>query len=400
MPELSHLLASIAAISLLIAASILLLLLGWLLAECLAALLPQPQSSVVASTVKTAILIPAHDEAVCIHQTLALLIAQVADPASILVVADNCTDDTAKIARSLGVSVAERHDLSKRGKGYALDYGLQWLKPHPPDVVLIVDADCWVQPGAVEQLAQAAIATQRPVQATYLMEQPDEASLKDAVSAFAFKVKNLVRPAGLTRLGFPCPLTGTGMAFPWPALQAVNLASGHIVEDMKLGLDLAIAGYPPLFWAEAKVLGQLPQDSSVAQKQRTRWEHGHLQIITAYGLPTLIAAFRQRRLDLGAMGLDLCIPPLSLLVVLWAILFVAAAVLASLTAFWWPLALVIVGGGCLAIAIVSVWLKFGRRELSLKQLFSIPLYVAAKVPVYLNVLRKPQTEWVKTKRDV
>ncbi|NEQ32722.1 MAG: glycosyltransferase [Leptolyngbya sp. SIO4C5] len=397
--RLSHLLILPAAVGMLIVAILFLLLSGLLLIECLAALARRSPQPMVDTSVRAAVLIPAHNEAICIHKTLECLVSQVSELQDILVVADNCTDDTAEIARSFGVSVVERSNPSQRGKGYALDYGLKALAELPPDVVVIVDADCLVQPGAVGRLVCEAIATQRPVQATYLMEKPAQPSLKDAVSAFAFKVKNLVRLKGLRQLGLPCSLTGTGMAFPWQALQTVDLASSHIVEDMKLGLDLAIAGYPPTFCPEAQVLGQLPQEEAAAKGQRTRWEHGHLQMIKAYGLPTLATAIRRWRFDLLVMGLDLCIPPLSLLVVLWAFCLITAAIVGILTSFWWPLALLAVSGSFIGIAILSAWLKFGRSELSFQQLISIPLYIAAKVPLYLSALRKPQAEWVKTKRD-
>jgi cellulose synthase/poly-beta-1,6-N-acetylglucosamine synthase-like glycosyltransferase len=81
----------------------------------------------------------------------------------------------------------------------------------------------------------------------YDMEQWSNPTPKDSISALAFLVKNLVRPSGLKQLGFPSLLTGTGMAFPWSIIRSVSLASGNIVEDMHMSLDLAIAGHPTLF---------------------------------------------------------------------------------------------------------------------------------------------------------
>ena len=278
-----------------------------LFVECSAALLPgqfetgesqEPQP-------KVAVLVPAHNEALGIGATLETLLPQITDQDYVIVIADNCDDETAAIARTFGVTVLERQDTERRGKGYALDYGLRSLEVDPPEVVVVVDADCIVHQGTIERIARQAAAVARPVQAIYLMELPEKPSPKDSVSALAFLVKNLVRPSGLKRLGLPGLLTGTGMAFPWSALQKATLASGNIVEDMQLGLDLAIAGYTPLFCSEARVTGRLPQQRQAAKSQRTRWEHGHLQTLLTQVPKLLKESVRQRRIDLAALALDL-----------------------------------------------------------------------------------------------
>ncbi|MEO1183789.1 MAG: glycosyltransferase family 2 protein, partial [Cyanobacteria bacterium J06636_27] len=176
------------------------------------------QAKDITDNIKYKVLIPAHDEELIIRSTLESLKEKLDNWQNIIVVADNCTDATADIARSTGVQVIERHDTNLLGKGYALDYGLNHLKSQPPDVVVFIDADCLVSQGAIEQVIQKAFTTQRPVQSTYLMAKSDISSPKASVSAFAFKVKNLVRPLGLRLLKQPCLLTGTGMAFPWEVI--------------------------------------------------------------------------------------------------------------------------------------------------------------------------------------
>lgn len=118
----------------------------------------------------------------------------------------------------------------------------------------------------------SAAATQRPQQAVYLMTALVEAAgPKQQLSAFAFLLKNWVRPPGLYRLGLPCLLTGSGMAFPWQLLQRMPLATSNIVEDMKLGLDLACAGHPLQLCPQALITSELPASSQAARKQRSRW---------------------------------------------------------------------------------------------------------------------------------
>ncbi|HEY9601742.1 MAG TPA: glycosyltransferase family 2 protein, partial [Allocoleopsis sp.] len=247
--------------------------------ECMAALLPsrgQP-GNVSVPRPNVSVLIPAHNEASCIGKTLSALMQQLTEQDRVVVIADNCTDETAAIARSFSTTVLERIEPDRRGKGFALDYGLRFIQANPPEVVAIVDADCTVHQGTIERLARMAVALKRPVQATNLLAPPAKLTPKDTVSSLAFTVKNLVRQRGLRRLGLPGLLTGTGMAFPWSLIGEASLASDNIVEDKLLGLELTLAGHPPAFCEEALVTGCLPQEEQAAKTQRTRWAHGHLQ---------------------------------------------------------------------------------------------------------------------------
>lgn len=381
--------------------------------ECWAALLPRssrnlqsdlqsdPQTAFKAlwETTAIAILIPAHNEAAVIAQTLQDLQPQLKPQDRIVVVADNCEDDTAAIVQGFGVTVLQRCDAVKRGKGYALDYGLQFLQAEPPAVVVIIDADCRVQAGAIAQLTVKAAATQCPVQAKYLMIRPEGAALKEAITVFAARVKNWVRLQGLLRLGLPSLLTGTGMAFPWAIIRSVEVANAHLVEDMKLGLDLLLAGHPPQFVPEAEVSGLLPQKQTAIHSQRTRWEHGRMQLTIAYVPRLLLAALQQRRLGLVLSALDLLIPPLSLFVVLWAVGMLGAIAWGGLTHAWMAAGLLAGAGVLLIGAVGSSWLAFGQADLPLHQLFLIPLVILGRLPLYFKFLTEPQQGWVRTERD-
>ena len=345
-----------------------------------------------------AVIMPAHNEADVISNTISLLTPYLYPQDQLIVVADNCTDQTARLAREAGATVVERTDSLRRGKGYALDYGLKSLADHPPAAVVVVDADCQFRTGAPRQLATEAIAYQRPVQAVYLIDRPQQPSLKEAISSFAFKVKNLVRPLGLSQFEVPCLLTGTGMAFPWKIASSMELASSSIVEDMKLGFDLAIAGFSPVLCPSVTVVGPLPPNDEAAETQRTRWEHGHLNIIGSYVPKLLGQALRQGRVELLALAFDLLIPPLSLLVMIWLCVSASITLVGLLTGFWWPAEICLVAGIALFVGVGIAWNNFARADLSLKVLLSAPLYVLWKVPLYLKALTKPQVDWVRTKR--
>jgi cellulose synthase/poly-beta-1,6-N-acetylglucosamine synthase-like glycosyltransferase len=370
-----------------------------------------PTAFPIASSTRAAIIIPAHDEELGLQATLEPLLNL---PYRIVVVADNCRDQTAAIARSLGVTVLERQDEGRRGKGYAMDFGMDFLATQPPDdqpaVVVFLDADCFISAAGVIQIVEQVKTRQRPVQAKYLMLAPKNANAKQQVSAFAFKFKNYVRLAGLARLGGAIVLTGSGMGFPWNSLRHMQLASGAIVEDMKLGIDLAIAGQPVSFCTEVGVISQLPQQQQAAHSQRKRWEHGHLQSIGAYVPKLLRASLLQRRWDLFLMAWDLCIPPLSLLVMVWCITFglIASVQLVEYLKAWESIALLPLwlnglwltglAGVFLATAIGLSWLRVGQQELPLHNLLRVPLYILAKFPLYLQFITHPQRTWNRTER--
>jgi Glycosyltransferase like family 2 len=367
--------------------------------ECFASLLPRRTIALSQHRPRIDILMPAHNEAMGIAATLTTVLPQLAEGDRLIVIADNCDDQTAAIAQSMGATVTERHNLEQQGKGYALAHGLAVISANTPDVVVMLDADCTVHPGTIDQIARVAIAEHRPVQALYLLTQPAHPGPKAAVSALAFIVKNWVRPRGLDSLGFPCLLTGTGMAFPWAVINSVSLGTDNIVEDMQLAVDLAIAGYPPKFCFAGQVTGQLPQQPPATVSQRMRWEHGHLKTLLTQ-VPRLWASgWQQKRIDLLAMAGDLSVPPLSLLVMLWGALTAIAGLGYRLGIPGWPLQLLGLEGLGLLSSILVAWLRFGRDRLPLQALLAVPLYLLWKIPLYLAFVLRPQTRWVRTERD-
>lgn len=369
--------------------------------ECSAALFPNRRIvwKPLAPRPRVDVLVPAHNEASGISTTLKILLPQLTVSDRLIVIADNCSDETAAIARTLGATVIERQEPDRRGKGYALDYGLKFISTNPPEVVVVIDADCVVQRNTIECITRLANAVARPVQASYLMQQPQHPSPKDTISALAFMVKNLVRPSGLNRLRLPCLLTGSGMAFPWSVIQTTFLATSNIVEDMQLALDLALAGHAPIFCADARVVGLLPQQQHAAKSQRTRWEHGHLQTLLTQVPRLLKASIQQRSFDLLAIALELCVPPLSLLVMIWVATMGAALLAGELGASWIPAIWVAIEGLLILLAIVGAWVKFGRDDIPLLTLLAVPLYILWKIPLYLAFLIQPQTRWIRTERD-
>jgi cellulose synthase/poly-beta-1,6-N-acetylglucosamine synthase-like glycosyltransferase len=348
---------------------------------------------------RVAVLVPANNESTGLLPTLTDIRRQLVRGDRLLVVADNCADDTASVASAAGAEVVERHDSAKHGKGYALDFGLRHLASDPPEIVIIIDADCRLAAETIDQLATTCAATQRPVQALYLMTSPEGSPINYRVAEFAWRVKNWLRPLGLRALKLPCQLVGTGMAFPWDVIRSADLANGWLVEDLKLGLDLAVARHPPLFCPSARVTSKFSSSSEGAGTQRRRWEQGHISTIAVTVPGLLRQAIALRDWDLLALTLDLAVPPLSLLAILVIGMFVAAAV-AALFGFS-SAALIVSTASLLAFVLAAflAWVKCGRDVLPPRAIWSIAPYVLGKLPLYRRILcNRIESRWIRTDR--
>jgi len=346
-----------------------------------------------------AVLVPAHNESIGLLPTLADIKAQMRALDRIVVVADNCADDTAAVAAAAGADVVVRNDPERKGKGYALAWGLRHLDMDPPDIVIVLDADCRLSDSAVDRLVAACAVVHRPVQALDLMVAPEGSQIKSRVVEFAWRVKNWVRPLGLKALGLPCQLMGTGMAFPWDVIRSADLASGSIVEDLKLGLELTMAGKAPLFCPSAIVTSDFPSSVEGVQSQRARWEQGHIGMILTAAPSLIFAAMTRGNANLLALAFDLAVPPLSLLGML---VMGMTAVAGLATLFGASSAAMFVSTTSLVGFIGAVflsWLKYGRDILPPRALLLIASYVFGKLPLYLKILVfKSGRQWIRTDR--
>ena len=346
---------------------------------------------------RIAVLVPAHNESSGIAATVRHLKLQLRGADRLLVVADNCTDETASLARQNGADVVERSDPSRRGKGHALAFGMAELRQSAPDVVIIVDADCRTSDGTLAELARLSHGAGRPVQSLDLMRPPAGFEREHAVATFAWIVKNQARPLGLSRLGLPCQLMGTGMAFPWRLIQNFELASSNIVEDLELGLTLAAHGHAPLFSEETLVESFFPSSQDGAVAQRRRWEQGSVQMLLGRGVHNVWCAVRSRNWHHLALALDMCVPPLVLHGAGLALLLAVSAALVPWAGNWpllIALALCLLFGGALAFA----WFNYGREALPPKQLASLFPFLLSKMRVHQGFWRKASRGWTRADR--
>ena len=349
---------------------------------------------------KTTVLIPAHDEGAGILPTIRDVQAQLGPNDSILVVADNCTDDTAAIVRAAGAEVTVRADPARRGKGYALEFGVRHLGLNPPDVVVIMDADCRLAENALRGLSDSAMASGRPVQSLYLMLAPENGPAGNGLNLFAWRVKNWIRPLGLKMFGLPTQLFGTGMAFPFHLLLGRDLGNSRLAEDTALGIALASAGYPPLFISEAKIHSHFPVSRGGSEQQRLRWEKGHLDNIVDLVPGAFVRSLRDGNLDLAALAVDMAVPPLSLLVVVTALCEILGGIAFAVGASPATLAIPTLSTLLLVSGTAFAWTAVGREVLPFRELLRIPQHVIQKLGSYHKIASgKATSAWIRTDRE-
>ena len=349
---------------------------------------------------RTAVLIPAHNEGAGILPTIRDVQAQLGPNDRILVVADNCTDDTAAIAQAAGVEVTVRTDPARRGKGYALEFGVRHLGLDPTDVVVIMDADCQLGDNTLRYLSDRAMASGRPVQSLYFMLAPKYAPPGKGVNIFAWRVKNWIRPLGLKLFGLPTQLFGTGMAFPLSLLLGRDLGNSRLAEDTALGLALASAGYPPLFVSEARIYSQFPVSEVGMEQQRQRWEKGHLDNIVDLVPGALAKSLRDRNGGLAALAIDMAVPPLSLLVLVTALCEILGGIAFVLGAPTVVLAIPTSSTLLLVLGTALAWTAVGRDVLPPRELLRLPLLVLEKLGFYHKIASgKATSAWTRTDRN-
>jgi cellulose synthase/poly-beta-1,6-N-acetylglucosamine synthase-like glycosyltransferase len=369
--------------------------------ECGIGLLPARERRLTnAPEGRVVVLVPAHNEEAGVARTVENLRKDLPSRATLLVVADNCTDATAERAAKAGADVITRYDPDRRSKAFALEFGREHLRASGvdewPDVVIVVDADCIVEAGTLYVLMQSALLFDAPVQTAYLL-QPRFDSPIVQVSNFAFFVKNWVRQKGLARMGAPAVLNGTGMAFPWKQFDAADLASTGLAEDLDLGVASARAGIPPRF-TTLGTIWSAPASEQAAATQKKRWESGFMSAAYHKSFLLLSAGVKQGNFGLTWLGLHLLVPPLTLLVFMSFAILVVVSALSLLSGHLMPaytLFIVLLGAGSM---VVCTWIAGGRRYLTARSAIRLPTYLVWKSLLYVRMLLRPDRGWIRTER--
>lgn len=349
------------------------------------------------------IVIPAHDESAGIAATVKSLSA-VDYPETlrrVIVVADNCTDDTAIQARAAGATVLERHDERLRGKGYALAFAFErCLSDGLADAAVVVDADTVASPNLLHAFAARLARGEVAVQAHYGVQNP-LASWRTRLMRIALAMFHQVRSTARERLGVSCGLRGNGMCFRLSLLREIPHEAFSLVEDLEYGVRLGRAGHRVAYAGEADVLGEMVSGEKASRSQRHRWEHGRAQMAKLLGWPLLKDAVAQRSALFFDLAMDVLVPPLSQVALGTVGLLGASVALALVTGDGrWALAVSSFAVLGLGAYVTAGWLHSRTGLRGLLDLALAPAYVLWKLTLRARTKgqHKPD-EWVRTRRE-
>jgi cellulose synthase/poly-beta-1,6-N-acetylglucosamine synthase-like glycosyltransferase len=344
---------------------------------------------------RAAVLVPAHNEKATItHCVDALLKSNPAKPGTeftVFVIADNCTDNTARLAEQAGAQVMERFSEANRGKGYALHYAFTHLIALGYDCIIVVDADTQVAPNFVAAAADTLRAGEQAVQARYLVQNATE-TMRTRLMALALRAFNVVRPLGRDNLGLSCGIGGNGFGLRSEALLAVPYLAASIVEDLEYHIHLVRSGRRVAFLNDATVLAETPIHAKNLRTQRSRWEGGRFLMLATQTPGLLRDVLRGRFRSLEPL-LELLLLPLA---------FHVTLLMVALSA---PLAIVrdfgIAGTAIVLLHLIAAIVVGGGGWRDVAILFAAPFYVLWKLLLIPTLIRSANShgKWIRTGRN-
>lgn len=349
------------------------------------------------------VIVPAHDEESLIGRCVGSLLGQDYPAAlfRVVVIADNCSDETAARAEIAGAEVMVRTDVAARGKGFALRWAMDTLLagPNPPDAIVVVDADSVADPGLLAALAFGLESGHEVVQADYTLLE-DGGVERSEMARIGFLLFHRVRFSGRARLGMAANLVGNGMLFSRRVLEEHPWDAFTGVEDLEYSIRLRLSGIQPYFAGAAKVAGPGPASRSGAVRQRLRWEGGRFHVVRTQLGRLVGAAVVRRDPRLLDAAIDLATPPLALLAIaVTAGAFVTGIAVVTRLAAPWAIAPWLVAVLAIPAFVVIGLRSAGTPGSTWRVLLKAPTFLAWKALTYVRLLKGfDVARWERTDR--
>ena len=349
-----------------------------------------------------AIVIPAHNESGVLQSALQSC-ARIDYPDelyAVYVIADNCDDDTARIAAAGGARLLVRRTDREFGKGFALQWALPQVLERDHAAVVVLDADCQLNRQSLRVFDGELRQGRQVIQAAYRVANPDDTGMT-YLQGLALFVEDRFFYLAKSSLGLAVLLQGTGMVFDRAVLTAHPWHATSLTEDTEYSCRLLRAGVPITFTCRATVTTSCPVAVAALSVQRARWVFGAVQVVKREAWPLLRDGVRLRRLQVFDAGWTLLLLSRPLLCA-ELILAAAAAALCRFVAPG-PLSTLLIGGVVAAAglylayglaAVIAFGLTWRRCRLLLELPWNIMRYSAIALR---GVIQRPVT-WRRTPR--
>ena len=340
---------------------------------------------------RLAVIVPAHNEEALIGRCVCSILASRPQFVEVLVVAHNCSDNTAVEAERAGARVLRLNESSQSGKGCALHHGFLTALAEGFDAVLVIDADSVVSTNLVEAARNSFRSGSQAVQCRYEMLAATS-NRRGQLMSLAFMGFNVIRPAGRERLGLSAGIFGNGFGMRREVLEQLPYEARSTTEDLEYHLMLVDAGIRVAFLDSAHVASEAPASSSGASTQRERWEGGRFRMMKQW-TPRLLVRVLSGNFRALEPLLDLLGLPLALEV---GLLTVALCLPVEWLRFYAVAALALIGLHVLVAAA-----KGPDFRGAMKALVTAPFYILWKLWMLPRIWRASRADapWVRTSRD-
>ncbi len=348
-----------------------------------------------------AVIIPAHNEELLLLRLLQSINKQhyPSHFFKVVVIADNCTDSTAKIGRENVADVLERFDNINHGKGYAIKYALENINIKEYDAIFIIDADSVVDKDLLKELDILIQEGKIAIQCYNGVFNHNDSWFTRMLDVSRTISNEIFHPAKV-KLGFSSYLMGNGMCFSTKILKKYGWDAFTIGEDWEYYARLISNGEVVSFGNKARVYHQESASLKQATSQRMRWSSGRFEIALKYGMRLFYKGLLERDLRKIESSFPLILPNPSLginMTVLFFVLSFLAPSTARLTFNIWSLNLIVVQIGIFIVGVAYTENKF-KKFLSI---FIAPIFLAWKMGIdMLSVFGIGRGKWIRTERKL
>ena len=347
-------------------------------------------------------IIPAHNEASVVGNLVESLKNQdyPNELFDIYVIADNCTDNTAEVAKNAGAIVYERFDEKKKTKGFALQWFLNKMKEEGKeyDALCVFDADNVASQGFIKAMNKKLCQGETVVQGYRDIKNPTDSWISAGYALFYWTMHRFYHLARYN-LGLSPLLNGTGFMVKYDLIKEKGWNTKTLTEDIEFSL-INISQGRKLGWAvDAVVYDEQPMGYKQSWNQRMRWSVGHIQCVKYY-LKDLARGVKDHKTLMNFDGL-LYLMGMPMLVITLALLIINLAIYAAngmtTTALIWNYIKYLIATFLMPplTAIFILWLDKRPIKPMLKGIICYPLFLGSWILINIKALIKPDTTWTK-----
>ena len=355
-------------------------------------------------------IIPAHNEASVIGNLIDSLKKQnyPKDMFDIYVIADNCTDNTAEIAKGKGAIVYERFDEEHKTKGYALQWFLKQKieEDAPYDAFCVFDADNIVNENFIKNMNKKLCQGEDVVQGYRDIKNPTDSWVSSGYAIYYWMMNRFYHLARYN-LGLSPLINGTGFMVRFDVIKPNGWDTQTLTEDIEFSLKRIISGNK-LGWAtDAIVYDEQPVGFKQSWSQRSRWTVGHIQCLKTY-TKDLAKAVKEKKTFMNLDGLLYILGTIPMLIITFTLILLnfiiyavngmtAGELILNILMYLLPTFIV-------PILVAIIIMKLDKKPIKpmAKGLLCYPIFLASWIAINIKCLFKPETKWEKIEhvRDI